>query len=104
VFTYAYDSRDNIINSSESRLVTSVRGTATTTYTFNVNGNMTNAQEPTSSSVFVYDKENRLLQGGSGLSGNAYNGFGQLISSEDLNFDVGLSTQIIWDGSCPESS
>jgi len=109
VFTYAYDSRDNIINSSESgvmvtstydaasRLVTSVRGTAITTYTFNVNGNMTNAQEPTSSAAFVYDKENRLLQGGSGLSQNAYNGFGQLITSEDLNFSVGLSAQIIWD-------
>ncbi|MBL8048930.1 MAG: hypothetical protein JNJ45_09645 [Chthonomonas sp.] len=105
-FTYAYDSRGNIINSSESgvmvtstydaasRLVTSTRGSAVTTYTFDANGNMTQVQEPSVTRNFSYDKENRVTQGG-GLSQTSYNGFGEMISSEDENF--GITAQICWD-------
>ena len=106
VYTYTFDSRDNILSSSEtgsvvtrsydaaSRLVSSSDGS---TYTFDANGNLTEVDDV--KSEFEYDKENRLIFYSSNSNPGVdttmvYNAFGQ--KKRETNPD--LDTLFIWDG------
>jgi len=109
-YTYSYDSNDNRLTSSEkgtvsastydaaNRLVTSVAGTSTTTYTYDSDGNLTNITEPDGTlTTMVYDQEDRLIrhESGSTITTYTYDGDG-LKRTEQTGSAI---TTLLWDGS-----
>jgi len=81
-----------------SRLTTSISGSAVTTYTFDVNGNMTNINENGTRTTMTFDKENRVashnIPGARQLTTFTYDGNGQ--KRREQKFAQIMT--IIWDG------
>jgi YD repeat-containing protein len=109
-YDYSYNAVDDLLNSTESgslvqftvdaasRLITSVSGSVTTTYSFDLNGNMIGVQDSLGQTTMVYDKENRLTlhQSPTGSVATYAYGLDGLKTTENVD---GVLTTIVWDGS-----
>ena len=109
-YGYSYDGVGNRLTSTETgnlatttynaaqQLVTTVENTVgTTTFAYDLNGNLTNVANPDGSLItMIYDKENRLKvhESGSSVATYTYSGDGL----KRLELVDGTATTLIWDG------
>ena len=79
------------------RLVTSVSGGVTTTYSFGANGNLETISDGTGVTTMQYDKESRLIvhQSSAGSVASYAYGLDGLKGTEQVD---GVMTTLVWDG------